>query len=394
VVAGATATVIGGANGGRNLISGNGGHGVLVTGEGTSGTTVTNNYIGTDSAGGQAVANTGAGVAVADGAVGTRLIGNVISGNGADGVLVSDADTTGTILRRNFIGTNANGTAALGNGGSGVRIDRSSGNTIGAGTVAEGNRIAWNAGFGVRVSEGVSNQILSDAIFANAAGGIKLENAGNNFQPAPVLNEAVSNGGGLVTLRGQGVPGQRISLQVFNNGGSAPTGGFQGQVLIYSGTVRVGADGRFELPVSGAGPGDYLTATATEQSGRNTSEFSPPVQVTSLIGDDTPPDQVGELNTVTGFVRPDGDGFIIVVDLEYDDFTVASAALSGNPPPGFELQLSEAEGWVLVGPSIGFDYDAMPFYFTVVYTYNWNSSNGTLTTYTVTQPYALDYITE
>ena len=79
----------------------------------------------------------------------------------------------------------------------------------------------------MRVAEGVSNQITSNAIFANAAGGIKLDRGGNNSQPAPILEQAVREADGQVTLRGRGVPGQRITLQVFNNGRAALAGGFQ-----------------------------------------------------------------------------------------------------------------------------------------------------------------------
>ena len=98
---------------------------------------VTGNFIGTNAAGAAAVANGGSGVKL-DGSNGNTIggtgptEGNVISGNGGEGVELTNGAQTNTV-QGNFIGVGADGTTAIGNTGNGVEIyvNGSSGNTIG-----------------------------------------------------------------------------------------------------------------------------------------------------------------------------------------------------------------------------------------------------------------------
>src|SRR5205085_3445929 len=133
------------------VIAGKLANGVSIGGIGGTGNLVAGNSIGTNAAGTAGLGNRFAGVQIltANDTVGgtTAAARNVISGNGFEGVSIVQA--TGTLVQGNYIGTNAAGTAALGNGRSGVLIDRGSNNTVGGTANDTGNLIAFNGGDGV-----------------------------------------------------------------------------------------------------------------------------------------------------------------------------------------------------------------------------------------------------
>jgi CSLREA domain-containing protein len=132
------------------------------------------NFIGTDATGTRDLGNALSGVTIFDApnnTVGgtTPAARNVISGNDEIGVNIGGDDNK---VQGNYIGTNRNGTADLGNTVAGVGIMGGAGNTVGGATGAR-NTIAFND-FGVTVSSGVRNRILSNSIHSNDALGIDL----------------------------------------------------------------------------------------------------------------------------------------------------------------------------------------------------------------------------
>jgi hypothetical protein len=183
----------------RNVISANVGHGVTIVGN-AHGNHVFNSFLGTDISGTAITATVGGiTVPVGNGGAGIFLGGashdntiggidpafrNLISGNLGDGIELSGA-TTGNQVIGNLIGTDRDGLVPLGNLGSGVAIEGSSGNFIGGTVGGAGNTIAFNGQDGVVVDQGVGNAILGNAIFQNAGLGIRLVNGGNHDQPPP-----------------------------------------------------------------------------------------------------------------------------------------------------------------------------------------------------------------
>jgi titin len=138
-----------------NVISGNGA-GVEISGG--SGNLLANNYIGTDKAGGAAVANLVYGVKLDNGAANNTIGGtqanmrNVISGNGGQstgnsgfGIWLADSGTTGNVILGDYIGTDKNGLNQVGNQNDGVFIEfGANGNTVGGAAAGAKNLIAGN----------------------------------------------------------------------------------------------------------------------------------------------------------------------------------------------------------------------------------------------------------
>ena len=147
-VIGAPGNTIGGAPGfgtfsaSPNLISGNTNVGVAIVG-GATGTLVVSNLIGLDASGTSALPNGGGGLVVlgsSGNTIGVPGQGNVISGNGNVGI---ELGGPGNLVQGNYLGTDLGGTSAVGNRGPGVfldgRIDGVVDNQVGPGNVISGN---------------------------------------------------------------------------------------------------------------------------------------------------------------------------------------------------------------------------------------------------------------
>lgn len=217
ITAGATGAgnqnVIGGlAAGNGNVIAGNTAHGISVTN--STNALVAQNSIGL-TASGATLANGGSGIAITNSTAITATYKNQIAANTAYGVLVSGgsgnfigADSTqtnkglangNTITRNkldgirieggsagNVVAANTIGALGQGNGGRGITIDTSNGNTIGGttvGGVAYGNLVVGNTSDGVGILNSVAadltkgNQLLGNQVRSNLGRGIVLDNS-------------------------------------------------------------------------------------------------------------------------------------------------------------------------------------------------------------------------
>ena len=202
-------------------------------------------------------------------------------------------------LLGNRIGTDFLDSADAGNLAGGIHLE-ANGITVGGIEPGAGNIIAHNQGDGVRNVIGRQVAIRGNAIFSNvnppdpfpgnqAPLGIDLgfdngvtandpgdgdagANRGQNF---PVLTLATNTAAGLL-IRGSlnSVAGQSFTLDFYGNDQCDPSGHGEGQTHLGSTTVTTDASGNvdFELTVDVPGPGNFITATATDAE-RNTSEF-------------------------------------------------------------------------------------------------------------------------
>jgi hypothetical protein len=289
---GATATLIDGGN----VISGNSGDGVLMSGAGVSGNIVANNYIGISLSGNAQLANGGNGVAVSGGATGNTIgRGNVISGNGGDGVLITGAGTSQNTVAYNAIGTNHSLTGAIANAGSGIEISNgASNNTIGG--AGSGNLISGNAGNGVRLSgvgvtgnvvagNGIGSAISGSAAVANGGNGVKISGGatGNLIGGSATADQNVisgnSNDGVLITDAGTNqntVAGNYIGINAQDTGRLANGGNgivvqsgasynTIGGALAADGNV-IGGNGPPSFNLNGPGIGIAINGAGTDHN--------------------------------------------------------------------------------------------------------------------------------
>ncbi|MFL5245901.1 MAG: beta strand repeat-containing protein [Gemmataceae bacterium] len=259
------------------------------------GNIVQGNYIGTDVTGTQALANNETGIVLGGGVYDTLIGGtvpgasNVICGKAESLIILTGEEgetdvPTNTLIQGNFIGTDKSGAVLLGDFGNaetGIYIVDANNTTIGGIVPGAGNTIAFNGGYGVYINSGSGNSILGNSIFANSPLGIFLNSANNanNNQAAPVLAGA-STSGSSTTISGTltSVANSTFRIEFFSNAGLDPAGNAEGQFYLGFTTVTTDGSGNATFTAANlaaipAGEG-YLTATATNQSTGDTSQFS------------------------------------------------------------------------------------------------------------------------
>ena len=300
-------TIGGAAVAARNVISGNDTGINLVS---ANGNTIQGNYIGTNATGTGAIANTDSGIRTGGGFSSNNLIGgtaagagNLISGNG-QGVEIR-SNSNGNILSGNLIGTDAAGTSAIANTFVGINVNSVTSLTIGGTAAGDGNRIAFNSSSGVLISANATGILVSgNSIFSNGQLGIDLGNDGvtpndagdadtgaNNLQNFPVLASAVSNGSSI-TIQGtlNSTASTTFRVEFFSNAACDSSGNGEGQVFLGATNVTTDAGGNASinvtLPIAVAN-GQSVTATATNTTTNDTSEFSACVLASSSCA--TPP---------------------------------------------------------------------------------------------------------
>jgi hypothetical protein len=294
----------GGADSGAgNVISANN-DGVVIRGPASVGNVVAGNMIGTMVDGVTVLGNAVDGVEV-DNAPSNTVggtasgSGNVISGNNW-GLVLTGASTTGNLVEGNSIGTDTSGTVSVRNAIDGVLVNlNASNNTIGGTATGAGNTIAFNVGNGINLLSGTGNTILSNKITGNNLLGIDLGGDGvtpnhpsggtgpNDLQSFPVIT-AVSASGTSTSIQGtlQSLANTTYTIQFFSNTTTTRTGYGQGAQPL--GSVNVTTDGSGNAAIAttvGAdlAKGILVTATATNLSSGDTSEFSQAVSSTPVM---------------------------------------------------------------------------------------------------------------
>lgn len=107
----------------------------------------------------------------------------------------------GNVVAGNFIGTNVAGTAVLGNGGKGIQVGSSPGNTIGGTNAADRNLVSGNAtGILIRGTGSTGNLLQGNLVGTDAAGNVGLGNS--NFPSVQLLSVPNNTIGGTETGAG------------------------------------------------------------------------------------------------------------------------------------------------------------------------------------------------
>lgn len=390
---GATNNTIGGASGATgNIISGNHAEGVAF--DSASGNTLESNYVGTNVDGTAPLPNSLNGIILHAGAsnniIGAPGAGNVISGNDQSGIALFDATTTGNSIEGNLIGTNAAGTEPLGNLFAGVGIvDDASQNTVGGTAAGQGNTIAYNGWSGVLVTGAATGDaIRGNSIYSNQGLGIDLGGDGvtandkldadagpNNLENFPVLRAAEAGSQTRVVGTINSTPGTTLVIDFYASASPDPSGYGEGQRYLGSTVVRTDGGGNaafIVLLAASTGPGDYISATATDAAG-NTSEFSLtltldhtaptsavnplPVRATSLS---FPVSVSGSDPDATGQVTSGVAAYELYVSVDGGPFAYWTTVPGGSPAAVFTAQSSHLYAFHSVATDNAGNVEAKP----------------------------------
>lgn len=282
-----------------NVISANGAAGVSIRSNAVEpinlANQVTANRIGLDPTGLLPAGNLGNGVEIF--ASGNQVTNNLIGANGGSGAFLSDA--FGTPQMNNQIIGNTIGdqlvrfqvrpqTTNLGNALDGIRIFRSSHNTIIQNTIGDNglNGITILSG-SPAASDAIGNRISMNSIDGNGGLGIDLGGDGvtpnhkgtavgpNQFQNYPVLTSVrLTPGGTTVQFTLDSPPGS-YTVQFFSDPQADPSGYGQGRQFIGLAQINVSTTPAmvYTTQLQRVTAGNVVTATATDNAG-NTSEFA------------------------------------------------------------------------------------------------------------------------
>lgn len=242
-------------------------------------------YVGTNTAGDTAVANT-TGISInadssnniigtnGDG-VGDAAEGNLISGNGDYGILFAQAGTSGNVVAGNKIGTDLSGTIAIPNG-------TNSNSRAGIYLGGTGNRIGTN-------SDGIADNLERNLISGNHGSGITLNIQTNPVAAANIIagNYVGTDSTGLAALPNSGSglasssgPNYNVTIRnnvISGNGGSAIAISGLNQAVITGNFIGVAADGTTplgngSLSYTGNIYGIYLSGSNNQIGGLNPGE--------------------------------------------------------------------------------------------------------------------------
>jgi len=283
----------------KNIIAGNTNAGVSIQFISLP-TFIRGNFIGTNKDGNGAVGNE-SGIFIFNAS--NVLVGgstasdrNIISGNRLHGISTGANGSNNTFIG-NYIGTDVSGLLPIPNAQAGISLGVSSTNNIIGGTATgEGNTIAFNAfrGIWIASNNATANRVLRNSIFANGFFGIDLGTDGitpndpqdtdtgaNGLQNYPVLSASFSPIGTFDTqIQGtfNSTPSSTFDLEFFAN----PINERQGKIFLGANPISTDTNGDaiFDItfPNKIVPNGYYITATATNLSTNNTSEFAAQIQ--------------------------------------------------------------------------------------------------------------------
>ena len=178
-------TIGGSVAGAGNVISGSVGNGIHI--DGGSNNLILGNRIGTDAAGANPVTNGGDGILI-NKSNGNTIggtapgAGNLISGSALDGIQVFASSRT--LIQGNKIGTNLAGLAPIPNANNGILLEQSPHSTVGGSTTGAGNVVSGNSFNGVNIDQptATGNLVQGNFIGVDANGEGFLGNSGNGIR--------------------------------------------------------------------------------------------------------------------------------------------------------------------------------------------------------------------
>jgi M6 family metalloprotease-like protein len=276
-----------------NIVSGNSvGVGIV----GASKTTLLFNYVGLDKTGKKALPNSygvylkkGATFATADNIIGSSSAGNFLSGNSTYGLVLEGA--LRTTVRGNVIGLMSDRSTALGNANHGIWINTGASNNSIMGNVISSNL----TGVSVTGDTSLSNLIRQNSIFGNTKLGIDLDKNNdakgitlndlndvdtgpNNLQNFPVITKVTKSATTPIQYTYEGTlnsrPNTTYIIDLYGNLVAHLSGYGEARYWLGSVTVTTNANGNATFSLTTTNNRKYLSATATNTTLGETSEFA------------------------------------------------------------------------------------------------------------------------
>jgi len=303
ILGGAKSNVIGTA--GKGNVIGRCRRGIGIWDAGTQKNVVQYNIIGLDATGKIGRGNSGDGVAIANGAssntIGGVQAGNLISANGSAefgysyGIALWGTGTANNEILGNTLGLDITGTNLLPNFNGGIVLDNGpKDNLIGGIKKGEGNILRGHVlGVSLRGAETTGNRIRGNSIGGSSRLGIDLSWNNQSFNVTPNDNGDVDTGpnrlqnfpffssatraNGKATVKGSlnSTPSKTFLIDVYLSNTPHESGYGEGEIWLGVVTVTTDASGNATFSGSFAcSTGGWITATATNSSTGDTSEFS------------------------------------------------------------------------------------------------------------------------
>lgn len=310
-------------------------------GTGLNNVTIAGNKIGTNEAADGALPNTLGGINILGTVNGVEIGGpspsdlNIISGNGDHGIIIQAGNTFD--IDGNYIGLQSDGSSALGNAGSGIRINGAAVN-INIGTNSQ-NFISENTEFGI-VYDGnsSSNTALGNNIFSCNG------NAGIGYGSGPLTPGATIDSIDLTTalVSTAAADGSTVLMYFADDGcGNDQAIAFAGAGVVTSGQANISG---------GFAPGAHYVALVEDVNGFST--FSPPFLTNFVLVDNTNDTGTGSFraaldtaNTYPGtsiyFNIPGGGPWVINVGSELQQITGNGTIIDATTQPTWDINTGE-----------------------------------------------------
>ena len=208
-----------------------------------SNTTVECNYLGTDSSGYTAPANSGTGIFANDSMEHSFIRNNLISGNSySTGLSIGGGDNQ---ISGNLIGTTADGSSALGNA-RGVTLTYYN-------TLVENNVISGNDGAGIYMSENGTNTVTANYIGL----GLDGQPLGNSGPGIHLLNSWSNSIGGSSATESNAISANQSDGILMENDCSL-SGAFEN--IVTGNMIGADANGQFSSNTGNTGAGIRISA--------------------------------------------------------------------------------------------------------------------------------------
>ncbi len=221
VVTAANNTIGGTSAGAGNLISGTTADGVYITGSGATGNLVAGNLIGTSADGETALGNRDDDIGIDDGATGNTIgglttkpgtgAGNLLSGS-IFGNGINMQGGGGNLVEGNLIGTDLAGTTALSNMYDGIRLQSSSGDTIGGAAAGAGNIISGSGQFNLWLYGASDETIQGNYIGTDITGSFAVDTS--TYAGIEILSSSGNLIGGTAPGAGNVVSGNSTGIAI------------------------------------------------------------------------------------------------------------------------------------------------------------------------------------